>query len=76
MKLIALIIAFTLSATAQDEAVTVVQDNGVWWFRSPTGANFLSIGANHVEPPEPASGKVGLIHNGDPEYIDQLEAWN
>lgn len=31
-------------------AVSVTQENGVWWFRSPVGAPFLSIGANHVEP--------------------------
>lgn len=50
MKPLVLLFLLTLSATAQDKAVTVEQDNGVWWFRAPTGARFLSIGANHVEP--------------------------
>ena len=50
MKPLVLFFLLTLSAIAQEKAVTVEQDNGVWWFRSPTGANFLSIGANHVEP--------------------------
>ena len=26
------------------------QEAGVWWFRSPAGGRFLSIGMNHVEP--------------------------
>lgn len=26
--------------------------------------------------PEPATGKLGLIHNGDPDCIDRLQAWN
>ena len=50
MKPLVLFFALTFSVSAQDKAVTVKQENGVWWFRSPTGANFLSIGANHVEP--------------------------
>jgi len=55
MKPLATFIALTLSVSAQDNAVTVKQENGVWWFHSPTGVNFLSIGANHVESPEPAT---------------------
>ena len=50
MKPLILLFLLTLPVSAQDNAVTVKQENGVWWFRSPTGANFLSIGANHVEP--------------------------
>lgn len=39
------------SATAPNApAVSVVREDGVWWFRSPAGERFLSIGANHVEP--------------------------
>lgn len=30
--------------------VTLEKDAGVWWFKSPDGKPFLSIGANHVEP--------------------------
>jgi hypothetical protein len=26
--------------------------------------------------PEPATGRLGLIHNGNPDCIDQLAAWN
>ena len=26
--------------------------------------------------PEPATGKIGIIHNGDPETIGELKAWN
>jgi hypothetical protein len=55
------IVIFCLSITLQDvslafaaetaaKAVTIEQADGVWWFRSPTEGNFLSIGANHVEP--------------------------
>lgn len=50
MKHVALFFALTLSATAQDKAVTVKQENGGWWFHSPAGANFLSIGTNQGEP--------------------------
>lgn len=51
MKLLLLLnIAITLSAAAQDKAVRLEQDDGVWWFRSPAGERFLSIGVNHVEP--------------------------
>ncbi len=50
MKPLILLFLLTLCVSAQDKAVTVTQENGVWWFRSPAGANFLSIGANHVEP--------------------------
>ena len=41
-----------LSAMGQDRAavVSIEREAGVWWFRSPTGKRFLSIGANHVEP--------------------------
>lgn len=39
------------AACAQESpAVSVARENGVWWFRSPAGTPFLSIGANHVEP--------------------------
>ncbi|MBM3861270.1 MAG: hypothetical protein FJ395_16710 [Verrucomicrobia bacterium] len=31
-------------------AVGIEQEAGVWWFRSPVGKHFLSIGMNHVEP--------------------------
>jgi len=30
--------------------VGIEQESGVWWFRSPAGGHFLSIGMNHVEP--------------------------
>lgn len=30
--------------------VTLANESGVWWFKSPEGKPFLSIGANHVEP--------------------------
>jgi hypothetical protein len=36
--------------TSRTAAVRIEQDSGVWWFRSPAGQRFLSIGANHVEP--------------------------
>jgi hypothetical protein len=41
-----------LRAAEPDPAafVRIEQDSGVWWFRSPAGKRFLSIGANHVEP--------------------------
>lgn len=40
-----------ISAFGQEPSVvSVVEVHGVWWFRSPTGTRFLSIGANHVEP--------------------------
>jgi len=26
--------------------------------------------------PEPATGRLGIIHNGDPDCVDQLKAWN
>lgn len=44
--------ALPLSAAEPDRAaaVGIEQEGGVWWFRSPAGKRFLSIGANHVEP--------------------------
>lgn len=30
--------------------IGVGQEAGVWWFRSPDGGRFLSIGMNHIEP--------------------------
>jgi hypothetical protein len=30
--------------------VSLTKDSGIWWFKSPDGKPFLSIGANHVEP--------------------------
>ena len=30
--------------------VSLQNEAGVWWFKSPAGKPFLSIGANHVEP--------------------------
>ena len=44
-------LAIAWPAVAQTQAVSLEQDGGVWWFRSPGGQRFLSIGANHVEPP-------------------------
>lgn len=42
------------AAAAADQqsaaAVSTGQTDGVWWFHTPGGAPFLSIGANHVEP--------------------------
>ncbi|MFA6173435.1 MAG: hypothetical protein WC701_07075 [Kiritimatiellales bacterium] len=36
--------------TAPAEFVSLQNDSGVWWFKSPAGKPFLSIGVNHVEP--------------------------
>jgi len=30
--------------------ISLENDSGVWWFKSPDGKPFLSIGVNHVEP--------------------------
>ena len=30
--------------------VRVKEIEGVWWFVSPTGEPFLSLGVNHIEP--------------------------
>lgn len=38
------------AAAPDSTAVSIVQQDGAWWFRSPAGTRFLSIGANHVEP--------------------------
>ena len=35
---------------AQAGFVTVEKEAGVWWFKSPDGKPFVSLGANHVEP--------------------------
>lgn len=57
MKAITLSLALLAASISSSEvgareksAVTVRQDEGVWWFHSPDGGRFLSIGANHVEP--------------------------
>jgi len=39
-----------LCSAASPGFVTLKKDDGVWWFKSPDGKPFLSIGANHVEP--------------------------
>jgi hypothetical protein len=44
------LISVLCAAGVASAAVSVGQEKGVWWFRSPTGEPFLSIGANHVEP--------------------------
>jgi len=51
--LLALVFAVApLTGAGADRAqvVSVEQKGGVWWFRSAAGQQFLSIGANHVEP--------------------------
>lgn len=46
-----LLLCVAAFAAVQDhKSVSVEQQDGVWWFRSPAGARFLSIGVNHIEP--------------------------
>lgn len=48
---LALLVANGFCAVASTGFVSLEQDAaGVWWFKSPEGKQFLSIGANHVEP--------------------------
>ncbi len=37
-------------ADAPPAFVSLEQSGGAWWFKSPEGARFLSLGVNHVEP--------------------------
>ncbi len=47
---LALLAAGGLCGTAPAGFVSLEKESGVWWFKSPAGKPFLSIGANHVEP--------------------------
>ncbi|MCC6355967.1 MAG: hypothetical protein IT577_18925 [Verrucomicrobiae bacterium] len=44
-----LLAAPCLCAASQAGFVSVEKDAGVWWFKSPDGKPFVSLGANHVE---------------------------
>lgn len=48
--LLALFVVLGCSEIARAAFVSLEQEAGVWWFKSPEGKQFLSIGANHVEP--------------------------
>jgi hypothetical protein len=51
MKILVSFFGILLAAsTACAGFVTVGQEGGVWWFKSPEGKPFVSLGANHVEP--------------------------
>jgi hypothetical protein len=51
MKIFVSFFGFLLAASAACAGfVTVGQEGGVWWFKSPEGKPFVSLGANHVEP--------------------------
>ncbi len=51
MKLISPVLGLLFAAVvARAGFVSVEQEAGVWWFKSPEGKPFVSIGANHVEP--------------------------
>ena len=46
-----LLLALTgICGGASAACVSVGNEAGVWWFKSPEGIPFLSIGVNHVEP--------------------------
>jgi hypothetical protein len=51
MKLTALaVLLLGTLPVAQAGYVTVEKEAGVWWFKSPEGKSFVSLGVNHVEP--------------------------
>jgi hypothetical protein len=51
MKLTALaVLLLGALPVAQAGFVTVEKEAGVWWFKSPEGKPFVSLGINHVEP--------------------------
>lgn len=45
-----LLVVSGLCEPAHAEFISLEKKSDVWWFKSPSGKQFLSIGINHVEP--------------------------